>query len=372
MKKIAFKTTDEFKAYHNAFLDSTLSDRLADKYKVRPFFERYAKLRAMMQNTSYLLNLFAVITSFTCVFTFVNTLIKNALASFAFAVAFLVLLELFKRLTIPNTFKAFFQFRKLNPLKVAFILCLTGTSVLLSFVGASDAVQQYTPPPTLISTDSIRTQYGSRIVSLEKRLKEIKRSQSWHGTLTPQGQKAYNAVQNQINLIEGDRIATTDRATAANDQTTTHHTTHTDSRGYYFSFFSLLLDLLLIGFFYFMEYYDYRSYTEFAELEKQDATSEPAANSSHSSPVVTTNSTVTTDGTTVATDATDSSHSVATANNGFSLNSNTVQLAIKKAKANISAFQNKIRIGEGNLDTNEKGVQRWQQEVQNLENMLPQ
>jgi hypothetical protein len=372
MKKISFQTSDEFKAYHNVFLSSTLSDRLTDKYKIRPFFERYKQLRAMVQNTSYLLNLFAVAVSFTCVYSFVNTLLKNALASFCFAVAFLVLLETFKRLTIPNTFKAFFQFRKLNYLKVAFIVGLTGTSVVLSFIGASDAVQQYTPTPTLINTDSIHTQYHNRITTLEKRLKEIKRSQSWQGTLTPQGQKAYIAVQNQINLIESDRIATTDRATATNDQTATQHTTHTDSRAYYFGIVSLLFDLLLIGFFYFMEYYDYRSFTEFAELEKQDANNVPTATSSHPLPVATTDTAVATDSTAVATDTPSSSHPVATANNGFSLNANTVNLAIKKAKANISAFQNKIRIGEGNRDTNEKGVQKWENELQQLQNMLHQ
>jgi hypothetical protein len=203
--KLNFKTSDEFNDYHKAFLSSTLAERLSDKYKVRPFYDRYAKFRTMLQNTSYLLNLFAVCASFTCVYSFVNVLLKNSPASFAFAVAFLVLLELFKRVTIPTTFKTFFQFRKVQPLKVAFIGCLTLTSAVLAYVGANEAVQTYTPPVALIRTDSIQVAYTSRISTLEKRLKDIKRAQSWRGKLTPQGQSAYTTTTQQIASIESDR-----------------------------------------------------------------------------------------------------------------------------------------------------------------------
>jgi hypothetical protein len=58
---------------------------------------------------------------------------------------------------------------------------------------------------------------------------------------------------------------------------------------------------------------------------------------------------------------------VATANNGFSLNTNTVQLAIKKAKANISAYQAKLKKGEGKDETNNEGIERWNDNLNQLE-----
>jgi hypothetical protein len=366
-KKLNFKTSDEFKAYHNAFLSSTLSDRLSDKYKVRPFYERYAKLRAMVQNTSYLLNLFAIITSFTCVYTFVNTLLKNAPASFCCAVAFLVLLELFKRLTIPNTFKAYFQFRKIQPLKAVFIACLTITSVMLSFIGANEAVHTYTPTAALINTDSIQTQYNGRITTLEKRLKEIKRTQSWHGVLTPQGQSTYNATTQQIAAIENDRIATTTHATNRNDATTTTHATRTDYKAYYFSVISLLLDLLLIGFFYFMEYYDYRSFTEFTNLDSEpsDSDGNPTATQPSNEPPTNTSepnkSTNEPSNNTVAT--------VATENDTNKLSEYLKGLAKKKIQGNIDAYKAKLEKGEGKAETNQKGIERWENELSNLEKL---
>jgi hypothetical protein len=360
-KSLNFKTSNEFKSYFEQFKTTTLAQRLTDKYRVRPFFERYKSLCRTMQIATYALNLFSVATAFMCVFAFLNIILPNALLSIVFSASFLVGIEHFKRLTIPNTFKAYFQFKEFNYLKIAFIVSLMLTSCFLSYTGAGDAVQQFTPKVTLIDTENMKNPYQSRIKNLEKQLKEVKRSQSWQGVLTPQGQKTYNAIQNQVNNLENQMFSEVNTATTKNDVSTNEHNTKTGAKAYYFSLFALILDLLLIGFFFFIEYYDYRSYTEFATLEKDFAND--VTNQTPPPNVVATNDPVTENV---------PIFSVATANNGFSLNSNTIELAIKKAKANIAAFKAKIRNDDGNRDTNEKGIERWELELSNLEQMKPQ
>lgn len=354
MKKMTFKTSSEFNEAFQAFQNSNLAKELGEKFRVKPFFEQYAKLRKVVSVSSYLIHFFAVVTSFIGVFSFVQALVHNGIIAAIFAGAFLTLIEALKRLTMPKAIKDWLQFREFNITLTLFSVVFIGLSIGLSYSGAHDTVQLFTPQAQVTDVTTPKQQYSDRIKSLEKRQREIKRSMSWQGKLTPQGAKAYNEVTAQIGRIENDMMQNINRINTNNDNTIKNHSEATTLRSGYFAVFALFFDLMLIFAFAFMEYYDYRSYTEFAshdnDTDKRSYESANVATNSQPQPE------------SIPTD-------VATANNGFSLNTNALQLAIKKAKANISAYKAKLTKRDGKDETNQAGVNRWESRLNELEQM---
>ena len=133
---LSIKTRNDYADAFERFQNSALFERLDEKFQVKPFFERYRSLRFVVLVSSYGINLFSAATAFTCVFVFLQTMLQNSMLSGTFAVAFLLGLEAFKRLTVPGFFKNLLQFGKVNFIKLAFIIGLTSMSVALSYSGA--------------------------------------------------------------------------------------------------------------------------------------------------------------------------------------------------------------------------------------------
>ncbi len=348
MKNLNFKTSSEFNAAYQAFIDSSLSKNLSEKFRVKPFFEQYEMLRKVVLYSTYFIHAFAVATSFIGVYFFAMNIIKNMWLSGIGATLFLVLIEWLKRLTIPTAIKEWLQFKKVRVFLICAGLALASTSLLLSYFGAHTTIQVGTPTAALTDTEPLRKDYKSRIKDLQKSKREIKATMSWEGTLTPQGAKAYNEVTKQIGQIESQMNTYLNRTDDENRQIKEKHATSTDKMSSNFSAFTVIFDLLLIVAFWFLEYYDYRSFTEFASHVEEN-TSFEVPTESKEVPVATDNS-------------------VATDKNTFSLNI-MKDLAIKQAKSNIAAFKAKLSKGEGNEGTNQQGIERWLNTINEMENL---
>jgi hypothetical protein len=350
IESLSLNTRNEYTDAFQRFQKSMLFERLMDKFKAQPFFERYRILRLIVLLSSYGINIFSVATAFTCVFVFLQTMLQNKLFTGVFSVAFLLGLEAFKRLTIPYFFKNLLQFRKINFIKLTFILCLTVVSVTLSYVGAKDTVRIFTPSVFLTNVDSMRNGYNERITILEVRLEDVRKSHLWKGKLTTEGQIAYNQISNQIAMLEGDKLQNIGKAIAQNDEKALQNSRKTSVNAYFFGLFTLLLDVLLIGLLFFLEYYDYRSFTEFVKLDNQMKSSlhkdEPND---------------------IDNDIDLPEESIAT--RSYAFESDFIQLAMKQARSNISAYEAKIRNKDGNEETNRRGVEKWQRKYDELQAM---
>jgi hypothetical protein len=354
MENFQIPTENQYQNAYEDFLDTTLFSRLQEKFVVKPFYLRYKLLRSVILTASYGINFFSAATAFTCVFVFANTLLQNSLLSGVFGASFLVLLEMFKRLMIPEFCKNILQFRQINWLKAVVIVLLMSISVALSYFGAKDSILLFTPKVELTNVEDAKKDHKKRIITLEKRLGEIRKTQSWQGTLTPKGQKAYNSVTEQASKIEADMLQNANRITLKNDELSVKHNEKTFNNASVFSVFTLFLDLSLIGLLFFCEYYDYRSFVEFAQ--KGTPVKQVAGNAKTNN-VITDNN-----------NAFSLYNGVAT-QNGV-IDDSILELAIKKAKANIAAYDAKIRNNEGNEDTNTRGREKWWNELQQLESKL--
>ena len=353
MEKFEIPTNNEYQSAYEQFLDTTLFGRLQDKFEVKPFYLRYKTLRSVMLVSSFGINLFSAATAFTCDFVFTNTLLQNNVIASTFALLLLGFLEAFKRLMIPSFCKNILQFRQVNWLKAIAIVLLMSLSVSLSYFGSKDSVLLFTPKVELTDVESVKSDYKTRIGTLENRLKEVRKTQSWHGKLTPKGQKTYNNISEQIATIETDMLQNANRITKQNDDLSVKHAESTFDNAHVFGILTLFLDISLLGLLFFCEYYDYRSFVEFAKTStfsnghKQPSNSEvrPGDNNVF-----------------------ERSNAVATTNNG--VDERILSLAIKNAKANLAAYDAKIRNNEGNEATNNKGREKWWSELQQLEARL--
>lgn len=264
---------------------------------------------------------------------------NNVLSSIV-AGSILIVLEIFKRLTIPDFVKNILQYKRVNWLKGCTIVLLMSVSITLSYFGARESVKLFTPDVILTNVDTSNQDYKARIMILEKRLNDIERTHTWQGKLTPKGQKSYNRITEQIAEIESNMLQNANRITNKNDEVVVKHTENTNTNAFVFSMITFVLDFSLLFLLAFCEYYDYRSLAEFSNFPIQTA---------HQGSIC------------------ERSNVVATEN---SAEKRVFELAYKNAKANLQAYEAKLRNGEGNEVTNLKGRDRWTQELKELAEKL--
>lgn len=267
MENLRIKTSNDFSESFEQFQDTNLFNRLIEKYKVKPFFERYKTLRNVSAGASYFINLFSAITAFTCVFVFLDTLIHSRIIAGFLTALFLFGIEAFKRLTIPDFFKNLLQFRKVNFFKLLCITGLVAVSVSLSYMGANDAVKMFSPDAVVTNVDSLTAPFMTRIETLEKQLKDIKKTQSWKGKLTKSGQQAYNRTNEQIAQLQAKVLDIDTHTRDKNELSETMHDEKIISVAWIFALFTIALDSVLLLLLWFLEFYDFRSLAEFAEPE---------------------------------------------------------------------------------------------------------
>jgi hypothetical protein len=268
-KSLSLKPSNEYQIAYQQFLNTRLAQRLQDKFSVKPFHIRYGLLNVLAKGTSYGLHVFGATTAFTYVFLFLHQLLQNSLLAGVFTTVFLFGLEAFKRLMIPDFCKNALQFRRVNWLKLSVIAALTTLSIALSYSGATATTELLTPSVFLTNIDSVKQSYQTRIATLETRLTDINQKQSRRGRLTTEGQASYQILTEQIALIESEMSQNVRGLSSENTVKSVQHGRKTAINAHYFGLFTLMLDLSLIGLLYFMEYYDFRNFGEFVQINDE-------------------------------------------------------------------------------------------------------
>lgn len=349
MKFPTISTKDAFTEAFNNFKQSADFERLQNKFTPKPFYERNRQLRQTAFITSFLFNALSAVTGSACVFFFLNTMIQHVFVSALFTACFVIVIEAFKRLTLPDLFKRFLQFRQLSFAKIVFVLALTIFSAFLSFNGSHKLVSQYTPPPALISVDSIKTHYTDLISKNETKQAELKKTHVWKGKLTRSGQKTFQQIEDQNSKLQDAQLHDIQQAHTENKERLTRSANKTITTGSAFALISLVFDFLLCVCVWYCEYYDFRSLAEFATVHNG------SDNGSHAERLNDNNSVETSSPADQTTDQ-----------QPFTDDRQTLQLAIKTAKANISAYKHKINNKIGNIETNQRGLQRWSDTLSGL------
>ena len=267
MEKLRFPHENIYSKEPDKFKVSKLKARLEEKYRVRPFYEQEKLKRNLVLFGSYFLNVFSIGTGFL----FVSSLLDmNIYIALTFAFILLGFLEALKRMTVAPIAKNYYQFSALKYVPILFGCLLIASSALFSYKGASLAVRQFSTIPHTINTDSIKSGYTAKIEALKGQQADLM-NVKYKGTTTRTAQTTIKQLQEEVMTLQAQSIKETDAAQTENSKVLTDSNTIKGDKALYFAMLALILDILLIVSIFYLEYYDFRSLAEFAEI-RQNAT----------------------------------------------------------------------------------------------------
>jgi len=256
-------TNDMYGEAFGAFQQSTIYQRLTKKFTPLPYYLRFKLLRFVAFIASYCFNIFSAFTAATLVYFFIQKLTGNYIFAVLVTGAFILLLEVSKRLTAGRFFQNILQFKKFTFGLFLIGLLLHSLSIVFSFYGSQRAVQSFTPAPELIITDTLTNYHKEQIVIIENEIQEA-RNTRWKGTTTVDSQRTIKSLTNQKENLQAALLGIESQAIADNRKTEKEHDNKTKVNAYHFALFTLLLEALFLLCAWYLEYYDYRTYAEFA------------------------------------------------------------------------------------------------------------
>jgi hypothetical protein len=263
MQRYQLPTNDYFQEAFEDFQQSALFDRLQKKFMPLPYYKKFKPLRLVALIASYAFNIFSAVTAATLVFFFTLKVTQSVFFSGAITVIFIVLLEITKRITAGHLFKNKLQFGKIylhSFLMVAILICL---SVLFSFYGSQKAVHTFTPPPDLILLDTLTAYQTNQIVLLDEQIEQARKT-TYKGTTTRTSQRTIENLTNQKNALIAQKIALENDAIKSNKVVQEQKENQTNLNAFHFALFTLFLEGLFLICAWYLEYYDFRSLSEFA------------------------------------------------------------------------------------------------------------
>lgn len=257
-----FQTQNQFSEHFQQFGKTRLFDRLQKKFTPKPYYQQYRTLRAVVLGASFLFHLLSAATAAALVFLFIGKLIPSPALAAVVTLAALAGLEMAKRETSGRFFNDALQFGKYSPGLLAVVLGLSAASIACSYFGAERAVKELTPPPALVSADTVTAPIRAQIAAIDGQINDAKRN-TWQGKVTSRAQRTIERLTRQREALTAEMIRQQTRTDTRNDATEQQHTTTTEANAQGFALFTLSSEILLIVCLWFLAYYDYRSLAEF-------------------------------------------------------------------------------------------------------------
>ncbi len=260
-----FQNESQFDAAYESLMTSNDFKRLQSKFEVKPFYFKFKDLKKFFVGLSWFIQAVTVAVSFMAISGLIAPMM-NVYLAYLFSSIALIGIEGLKRLSFRPAVKEYLQFQKVAAFGLIMAFGMLGISLWLTWNGTHEAITTLTDAPTLLNVDSLTGYEKVRIKELTTQLTDVKKTQSWKGVLTPKGQTSYNRITDQIAKLQDKLDSKETDLTFKNDKTATDHTTKTLQRSTHFRFLTLALDLILFVLLAWLEYYDFRSLTEFSRL----------------------------------------------------------------------------------------------------------
>lgn len=378
MENVANQTTlhtsDVYAEQFTAFQESQFYRYLEKKFSPLPYYKKFRPLQRIALITSYLFNGFSALTASTLVFFFVESLTGSQGAAAAVTVAALLVLEMSKRKTGCLFFKDFLQYRKASPGLAAVVLLLVGLSVTASYFGGKKLVTEFTPPPLLEDASTTAAPVREQLAEIDRQIEKHLANKNHLGQVFVRSQRSADRLTKQKELLLSQWMTIENRTATANETTAAEHQRQTSLNAEHFAAVTLLLELLFLLCAWYLEYFDFRSFTEFAaayHMQTDDNTkfaytrhyspSQPPKMANEHAPK----------GKEI-----DSRKTAEIGLNGHNLNGHgdtskdAVLKAIKHVKGRIASAAYRLRNGIGVPETSQRNIDYHTDELKKLEAML--
>ena len=261
-----FQRDNTFSQAYGEFQKTALFQRLSRKYALKPYYERYSGVRKLAYISSYAFNVLSAISACGAVYFFLKPYLNNLILSVAITIVFMGLLEMFKRTTASRFLESVFQFSKYPIGLCAVVFGLTTLSILFSYNGSKQFIFQLADPPVQVNMDSYTEEYKKEIAAIDKQIIAA-RETTYKGITTRTSQRTIDKLTDQRKELQDRIFGLEDQIRGENKQAFEQHIVDTKGQAYYFALFTLCCEFLFLFCLGYLEYYDFRSYGEFAKVQ---------------------------------------------------------------------------------------------------------
>ena len=262
------ETTNPHSQRHKEFDNTRLFKRLADKHTPKPYWKAYRGIHNAVSGVSLLFNALSALTASALVYFFILGLTSSPLAAGVLTITLLGALEYMKRETAAKLFHGWLQFKTAAPGMIAAVLSLSAISTAASYFGAEATVKNFTAPPEIAAADI--TDIEGRMAQIDEQIASAQKNQ-WRGIMTPRAQKTVELLTAERGRLQEEALRRQERADMQADEIMTEHESEMEINSGAFALFTLISEISLILCLFYMQYYDFRSYSEYAMAKKGES-----------------------------------------------------------------------------------------------------
>lgn len=245
------------------FNNTRLFKRLSEKHRPKPYWRQYQGIYRAVLGTSFLFNVLSALTASAVVFFFIQGLTGSMTASLIITVILLSVLEFMKRETSAKLFHGILQFKNWNYGLLFTVIALSAISTTASYFGAAQVVESLTPPPALADVAEQTAGIENQIAGIDQQIAAAQRN-TWQGKLTARAARTVERLTESRAALTDELMRTRERTDMQNDEVQSEHLSETMSNAGTFAMFTLICEIALIACLFFMQYYDFRSFAEYA------------------------------------------------------------------------------------------------------------
>lgn len=270
MENIKISTNNVFDERFEKFSQSRRAAKLQQKFKDLTFDERTKKFAVVAFVLTIGCTLFSAFSAHFYLLNIFNSL-GSGFVAIALTVIILGCIEYGKRDVIPQFFKNWFQYKSFDGTNLTVGLGLIGLSVVFSFLGSHLIPGKLSPPPTMISVDSVSTHYDNLIEAKANAATTYFNQNNWKGKLDNTSRPTYNKLLDEKLQLESDKTTEINKANTANEETLRQHELKLKSNGIQLGYITLGSEFLLVLLIGFLEYRDFRAISQFANIENHES-----------------------------------------------------------------------------------------------------
>lgn len=336
---------DHFEEEFEVFKESSFFEQLAKKFTPLPYYKKYRRIQQLVWIASYLFNVISAMTATSMIYLFTYAMTENQYVALGVSILAVVLLEMMKRKLSGLVFKEWLVAQKYYLFSLGILILLSGLSIVSSYYGAKQIVVEWSSEAPLKVKDYSTLE--DELANLDTQIEEA-RNTTWKGVTTEESQATIQSLSEQRTTVLAELMRQQQQQDLDDRTTIAKHESLVQFQAKHFALVTLLLELLFWMAAFYLEFYDYKSYTQF-----------------HKSILTPSTKKVTTVATT--TPAIPSN----TLEDSLAIDPSILQEAIKNAKANLSAYKSKLKNGQGTVTANNRGIRRWEKRLRELEELLP-
>lgn len=237
--------------------------KLKGLFEEKPFFERTATLAGVFAVVGLVCNIASGVTEFIYLdFALDKMFVHLPTVALGAAVILALAIELVKANILPSTIRKYFARSEIDKMNVVIYSIAVALSLVFSFKGSAVLTEVITPPPTLLSTDSVTAHYDALIAKKEQEVKDFKRSNSYKGKILAESRPAYNVLVTAKTKLEQDKQAALDATTGKNEATLTGHEQQVTSEGTQLGWITVGSEVIFLALTTFLQFRHYRRYID--------------------------------------------------------------------------------------------------------------